>query len=135
LALGHFSQAEDIVTRLLSFQGPIDVSQFSQLAGMLRFHQGRYDEAAAFLRRAVQLTPQDDLGHPAFAGLRLYLAAADAELGNLPAARADLADFRAAAPQVRRPADFWRWNDPVRLPLIDRDRLASDLARIGWRDG
>ena len=134
LALGADLQLDATVARLLPFQQTNDERRIAQFAGLVRFHEGRYGEAAQFLRRAVQVTPEEDLARPAFGGLRLYLAAAEAQQGRLEVARTDLGDFLAAAPNVRRKADFWRWNDAVRFPLIDRPRLSAALARIGWGD-
>ena len=46
--------------------------------------------------------------------------------------RADLADFRRATPSVRTFAEFQAWNDRVRVPLVDSERLGNGLAKIGW---
>src|SRR5262249_35251832 len=96
-----------------------------------RFHQGRAAEAAAYLRQSIQLTPADDLARPAFAGARLYLAAAEAEQGRLAEARRVLDDFRAAVPAVRATQAFLAWNDAARFPLVDAPRLTADLAQAG----
>jgi DNA-binding winged helix-turn-helix (wHTH) protein/tetratricopeptide (TPR) repeat protein len=133
LALGRFADAEATYGRVRPFENAKTEQSIYELGGLLRFHGGRWSEAAPLLRRAIQVTPKDDLSRPAFAGLRLYLAAAEAHDGHADEARRDLRDFLAAVPAVKSPQDFWRWNDSIRLPLIDRDKLAAGLAKIGWR--
>jgi hypothetical protein len=70
-------------------------------------NQGRYDEALAFLRKAIRVAiNQDDIP-----GLKLYVASAEA-LSDRPAAAARaLADFYALAPDVRTIADLKRRHD------------------------
>jgi tetratricopeptide (TPR) repeat protein len=132
LMLGAAPAADASLARLFDFprEGPLGVT-INQFGGELRFHQGRAAEAAEFFRRSIQLTPPDDLARPAFAGVRLYLAAAEAEQGRLSEARQALDDFRAAAPQVRTTQAFLKWNDMARFPLVDTPRLAADLAKAG----
>jgi tetratricopeptide (TPR) repeat protein len=132
LRLGAAPAADATLTRLLDFQttGSIEVA-ITQFAGLMRFHQGRTAEAADYLRQSIQLTPADDLARPAFAGARLYLAAAEVEQGRLAEAGRVLDDFRAAVPGVRTTQAFLAWNDAARFPVVDTPRLAADLARAG----
>jgi DNA-binding winged helix-turn-helix (wHTH) protein/tetratricopeptide (TPR) repeat protein len=132
LRLGAAPAADATLKRLLDFQttGSLQVA-ITQFAGLLRFHQGRAAEAADFLRQSIQLTPADDLARPAFAGARLYLAAAEAEQGRLAEARRVLDEFRAAVLRVKTMQDFLAWNDAARFPLVDEPKLAADLARAG----
>jgi tetratricopeptide (TPR) repeat protein len=132
LRLGAAPAADATLKRLLDFQafGPLEVT-VPQFAGLLRFHQGRAAEAAGYLRRSIRMTPADDLARPAFAGARLYLAAAEVELGRLDEARRVLDEFRAAVPGVRPTQAFLAWNDTARFLLVDTPRLAADLARAG----
>ena len=137
LALGAFDDSERTLGHLVLFQATYDQVEYPRFAGQLRFHQGRAREAATLLRQAVQAVQAAAPGNlrtPALAGLRLYLAAAEVEAGRPDDARADLADFRAAVPQVRGPSDFARWNDAIRFPLTDLPRLQANLAKIGWTD-
>ena len=132
MMLGAIPAADATLTRLLNFQtnNRVELS-ITQFAGQLRFREARGAEAAAYLRQSIQLTPVDDLARPGFAGVRLYLAAAEVEQGRLEAAQRVLDDFRAAVPQVRTTQAFLRWNDPARFLVVDEARLAADLAKAG----
>jgi len=134
LALGDFGQADKILAELAPFQAPNDQFPYPQYAGKVRFHQRRLSEAEALFRRALQVTPAADVILPAYAGLRLYLAAAEVEDGHLAEARDDLRAFQAAVPRVLGPSEFLKWNDNNRFPLTDWPRLRADLAKIGWKD-
>ena len=116
------------------FQAEFDQFPYPQYAGKVRFHQQRMGEAAALFRRALQVTPAAELSRPPFAGLRLYLAAAEVEEGRAADAGDDLRSFQAAVPQIHGPSDFLKWNDNNRFPLTDWPRLRADLAKIGWKD-
>jgi len=134
LALGDFSEADKVVAELAPFQAEFDQFPYPQYAGKVRFHQQRMGEAAALFRRALQVTPAAELSRPPFAGLRLYLAAAEVEEGRAADAGDDLRSFQAAVPQIHGPSDFLKWNDNNRFPLTDWPRLRADLAKIGWKD-
>ncbi len=131
MALGRFADAERTEARLAPLKSPRNAAYVERLSGLLRFHQGRYAEAATHLREAVQETPPEELARPQSGGLSLYLAGAEALKGDLAEARRVLGDFRKAS-NVANASAFWRWNDNLRFPLVDRDRLAAGLARAGW---
>jgi len=132
LAMGAFSDADKTLAELAPFQAVNDEFPYAQYAGKVRLHQGRLANAETLFRKAIQVTPAPELGRPAFAGLRLYLAATEVEEGRLADARADLGQFLAAVPQARRPSVFETWNDAHRFVLTDWPRVRADLTRIGW---
>ena len=134
LALGAFAEADKTLAELASFQADYDQFPYAQYAGKLRFHQGRMADAETLFRKAIQVASAPELGRPAFAGLRLYLAATEVEEGRLGDARADLGQFLAAVPQARRPSAFETWNDAHRFVLTDWPRVRADLSRIGWTE-
>jgi tetratricopeptide (TPR) repeat protein len=133
MALGDFGEADKILAQLAPFQAENDQFLYPQYVGKVRFHQGRLADAADMFRKALQVTPATEVNLPAFAGLRLYLAATEVEEGHLADARQDLRDFQTAT-RVGAPADFLKWNDNNRFVLTDWPRLRSDLAKIGWQD-
>ncbi|MEI9985342.1 MAG: hypothetical protein WDN69_20405 [Aliidongia sp.] len=103
-------------------------------AGLIHFAGGRDEEAAHWLRNAILATSAEDLRQPAFAGIRLYLASAEAHLGHVEAAAQALRDFLTNVPEVHGIAEFRRWNDPIRFFLVAPERLAEGLRLAGMTE-
>jgi DNA-binding winged helix-turn-helix (wHTH) protein/tetratricopeptide (TPR) repeat protein len=131
LALGRVREAEAVLPVWLAGEEGADVYAG---AGLIHFAGGRYEESAHWLRNAILTTPAEDLRRPAFAGIRLYLASAEAHLGHAEAAAQALRDFAAAVPEVHGIAEFQRWNDPVRFFLAAPDQLVAGLRLAGMAE-
>ena len=66
-------------------------------------------EAADSARKAAVELNKTELAHPASGGIRLIQAAADARLGHIQQARAALADFYSAVPNVQTISEIKKW--------------------------
>jgi class 3 adenylate cyclase/tetratricopeptide (TPR) repeat protein len=130
LKLGRDDQAAATLERVL----PLDSSFFvAGLATAVRFDQSRYDEAASWARKALQLLPAGDTSKHDRAGWNLYLAAAEALDGREENAVQALADFQALAPDIHRTGDLLS-SDFIVFPMIARSRLLDGLRKAGFRD-
>jgi len=131
-ALGRDREAHQALEASLAVRLPELENYRAITAGLVRFREGDWAEAAVWFRDAVQTVPAGELSRPGFGGLLLYLAASEARAGHPAEARAAIGRFRAAAPQVKTFADFQAWDDPIVLPLVAPEAMRSALATAGF---
>jgi TolB-like protein/Tfp pilus assembly protein PilF len=109
-AQGRLKEAENMTRQTLALD-PLGVTRYLNLARIL-IGGGRYDEAAAALRRAIEL-------QPAAARLHAYLTAIDVLRGDATAALQDA---------QLEPKGFWQYYALALAQQVQSDRATADAA-------
>jgi hypothetical protein len=109
---------------------PTEWPEITALAADIQYALGDYADAVQLGHSAVPRMSEEELRGPVFGPTRLMLAAAEARLGQLDAAKAPLADFNASVPNVTTIAQMKHWMHPTANlygfePLFDGLRLAG----------
>jgi tetratricopeptide (TPR) repeat protein len=128
LRLGRAKQALSI-TQVLVARYPTEWAGLLALEADIQYALGDYTVAAQLARNAMPRMSAEDLRSPVVAA-QWTLAAAEARLGQLDAAKATLADFNAAVPNITTIAQMKQWLHPTAdlygfEPLFDGLRLAG----------
>ena len=122
----------------LSIAHDLTVRYPTQWAGLLaleadiQYTLADYPAAVQLARNAMPRLSADDLKSPVVA-IQLTLAAAEARLGQLDAAKATLADFNAAVPNVTTIAQMKQWLHPT-ADLYGFEPLFAGLRLAGVKD-
>ncbi len=129
LRLGRPREALPIAEALMA-RYPDRWPGVTALAADVHYALGDYALAAQLARNAAARMSDGELRSPVDGPIRLTLAAAEAELGHRDRARAALADFNAAVPQVTTIAAVKKWMHATAdlaefAPLLDGLRLAG----------
>jgi TolB-like protein len=100
------------------------------LLASIHYALGEYAPAAELAQKAAIEYDARELSNGLTGPVRLTLAAAQAKLGDLPRAKAAIADFRASVPGVQTIAQIKKWIQPAAdlssyEPLYDGLRLAG----------
>jgi hypothetical protein len=126
LKLGRAREALPAVNELLE-RG---VEGVLPLAAAIHYQLAHFEPAAQMAREAITNLDSDSLGNSRLGAVALTLAAAEARLGDLSRAKAALADFNAAVPDVRTVSAIRKWMHPGAdlagyEPLYEGLRLAG----------
>jgi tetratricopeptide (TPR) repeat protein len=129
LRLGRAKEALPIAQGLVA-RYPTEWPEITALAADIQYALGDYADAVQLGHNAVPRMSEEELRGPVFGPTRLTLAAAEARLGQLDAAKGPLADFNASVPKVTTIAEMKRWMHPTANlygfePLFDGLRLAG----------
>ena len=129
LRLGRAKEALPIAQGLVA-RYPTEWPEITALAADIQYALGDYADAVQLGHNAVPRMSEEELRGPVFGPVRLMLAAAEARLGQLDAAKAPLADFNASVPKVTTIAEIKSWMHPTANlygfePLFDGLRLAG----------
>jgi len=103
------------------------------LAAAVHYTLGHNAEAADLSRKACAEMGKAELAHPASGGARLIQVAAEANLGHMQQAKAALADFAAAAPEVRTVSAIRKWLGP-HADLAGYEPFYEGLRKAGVSD-
>jgi tetratricopeptide (TPR) repeat protein len=131
LRLGRAKEALAIAQGLLA-RYPTQWPGLAALGADIQYALGDYPAAVQLARNAVPRMSEEDLRSPVYA-TRLTLAAAEARIGQLDAAKATLADFNASVPNVTTIAQMKQWLHPT-ADLYGFDPLFAGLRLAGVRD-
>jgi len=126
LKLGRPQEALASVSELLE-RG---LDETLSLAAAVHFQLAHDELAARMARKAVTNLDRGSLSNSRLGAVGLTLVAAEARQGHLPRAKAAMADFNAAVPDVRTLSAIRRWMHPgadlaAYEPLFDGLRLAG----------
>jgi hypothetical protein len=127
LKLGRPQEALPAVNEVIERMGRDEVSA---MAAAIHYELAQYELAAKMAQRAITKMDREDLKNPRSGAVGLTLVAAEARLGHLARAKAALADFNAAVPDVKTIAAMKKWIHPGAFlagyePLFDGLRLAG----------
>jgi tetratricopeptide (TPR) repeat protein len=129
LRLGRAKEALPIAQGL-AVRYPTQWAEITAMAADIQFVLGDYPAALQLGSNAVPRMSEEELRSPVYGPTRLMLAAAEARLGQLDAAKASLADFNAAVPNTATITQMKKWMHPTAdlygfEPLYDGLRLAG----------
>ncbi len=111
LKLGRPRDALAVLNGVLEGGGPAAEGAAS-LAASIHYALGQYDAAARMARTAVTRLDRAELRNRKLGAVGLTLVAAEARQGNLSQAKAALADFNAAVPDVKTVSAARTWMHP-----------------------
>lgn len=128
LKLGRAKEALSITQGLMA-RYPTSWAGLTALGADIQYALGDYAAAVQLGRNALPRMSAEDLRSPVY-GSQLTLAAAEARLGQVDAAKATLADFYAVVPQVTTIGQIKQWLHPTAdlygfEPLFEGLRLAG----------
>jgi hypothetical protein len=106
LKLGRPQEALAAVKVVL--EGPFG-DEFAALAAAIHYELAQYEVAARMAQSAVTRLDREHLSNPRSGAVALTLVAAEARLGRLARAKAALADFNAAVPEVKTISAMKKW--------------------------
>jgi tetratricopeptide (TPR) repeat protein len=126
LKLGRPREALPAVNELLE-RG---LEETLPLAAAIHYQLAQFAPAAEMARKAITNLDSDSLGNPKLGAVALTLVAAEARLGRLARAKAAMADFNSAVPDVRTISAIRKWMHPGAdlagyEPLFEGLRLAG----------
>lgn len=129
LRLGRPKEALLIAAGLVA-RYPTNWPGITALNADVEYVLGNYPAAMRLARNAVPRTSEEDLRSPIAGSIRLTLAAAEARLGDVAAAKSTLADFNASVPNVTTLTQMKQWIYPTAdlygfEPLFDGLRIAG----------
>ena len=127
--LGRPREALAVIKGVLAGGGPA-ADKLAGLAASIHYALGQYDDAARMARTAVTRLDPDQLRNRRLGAVGLTLVAAEARQGNLASAKAALADFNVAVPDVKTVAAVRKWMHPG-ADLAGYDPLFEGLQLAG----
>ncbi len=131
LRLGRAKEALPITQGLMA-RYPTQWAELTALGADIQYALGDYAAAVQLGRNALPRMSAEALRSPVN-GTQLTLAAAEARLGQLDAARATLADFYAAVPKVTTITQMKQWLHPT-ADLYGFEPLFAGLRLAGVKD-
>lgn len=131
LRLGRAKEALSIAQGLMA-RYPTKWAGLTALGADIQYALGDYAAAAQLGRNALPRMSAEDLRSPIY-GTQLTLAAAEARLGQLDAAKATLTDFNAAVPHVTTITQMKQWLHPT-ADLYGFEPLFEGLRLAGVKD-
>jgi tetratricopeptide (TPR) repeat protein len=131
LRLGRAKEALGITQGLMA-RYPTEWSSLGALAADSQYTLGDYAAAAQLAGNAIPRMSAEELRSP-INGTQLTLAAAEARLGRMDAAKAALADFNAVVPNVTTIAQMKQWLHPT-ADLYGFEPLFEGLRLAGVKD-
>jgi tetratricopeptide (TPR) repeat protein len=131
LRLGRAKEALPITQGLMA-RYPTQWAGLTALGADIQYALGDYAAAVQLGRNALPRMSAEDLRSPVY-GAQLTLAAAEARLGQLDAAKATLADFYAAVPKVTTIPQMKQWLHPT-ADLYGFEPLFEGLRLAGVKD-
>jgi adenylate cyclase len=108
LKLGRPQEALPSVNELLE-RG---LEEILPLAAAVHYQLAQFEPAAQMARKAITKLDSDSLGNPRLGAVALTLVAAEARQGHLSRAKAALADYNVAVPDVRTVSAIRKWMHP-----------------------
>lgn len=129
LKLGRPQDALAALNAMLEVDRSIAVD-IAGLAAAVQYTLGQYDAAARMARTAVTKLEREQARNSRLGAVALTLVAAEGRLGHITQAKAALADFNAAVPDVRSVPAVKQWMHPAAdlagyEPLFEGLRLAG----------
>ncbi len=131
LRLGRAKEALGITQSLVA-RYPTEWVELLSLEADSQYALGDYAVTVQLARNAMPRMSAEDLKSPVVA-VQLTLAAAEARLGQLDAAKATLADFNAAVPNVTTITQIKKWLHPT-ADLYGFEPLFEGLRLAGVKD-
>ena len=131
LRLGRAKEALPIAQGLMA-RYPTQWAGVTALGADIQYALGDYTAAVQLGRNALPRMSAEDLRSP-INGTQLTLAAAEARLGQLDAAKATLTDFYAAVPKVTTITQMKQWLHPT-ADLYGFEPLFEGLRLAGVKD-
>jgi class 3 adenylate cyclase/tetratricopeptide (TPR) repeat protein len=122
-----------IATNAMQEAGGSLTADVAGLAASVQYTLGQYDAAARMARTAVTQLTAEESRNRRLGPVALTLVAAEARLGHIPQAKAALADFNAAVPDVRSVSAIKAWMHPG-ADLAGYEPLFEGLRLAGMAD-